>query len=303
MAVPDFQSFFKPLLDVAGDGEEHSLKEARAKIAADFDLSEEDLDELLPSGTQRKFDNRVAWAKSYFVQAKVLESPKRAHFRITDRGRQLLSEGHERIDVKILNQFPEFVEFHSPSKQNKTTPKPTSEESTSETPEEILQKAYQSIRNDLAGEIVERIKSNTPSFFEKLVVDLMVAMGYGGSRVDAGKSVGQSGDEGIDGIIKEDRLGLDVIYLQAKRWEGTVGRPEIQKFVGALHGKRAKKGVFITTGKFSEEAREYVRSIDPKVILLDGKDLAQYMIDFDLGTSKSVTYEIKKIDSDYFTEE
>jgi len=303
MAVPDFQSFFRPLLEVAGDDEEHSLKEARERIAADFDLSQEDLNELLPSGTQRKFDNRVAWAKSYFVQAKVLESPRRAHFRITDRGRRLLSQGHERIDIKILNQYPEFVEFHSPSKQNKVSPKSASEESTSETPEEILQKAYQSICNDLAGEILERIKSNTPSFFENLVVDLMVAMGYGGSRADAGKSIGQSGDEGIDGIIKEDRLGLDVIYLQAKRWEGTVGRPEIQKFVGALHGKRSKKGVFITTGKFSEEAREYVRSIDPKVILLDGKELAQYMIDFDLGTSRAVTYEIKKIDSDYFAEE
>lgn len=303
MAVPDFQSFFRPLLEVAGDDEEHSLKEARERIAADFDLSQEDLNELLPSGTQRKFDNRVAWAKSYFVQAKVLESPKRAHFRITDRGRRLLSQGHERIDIKILNQYPEFVEFHSPSKQNKVSPKSASEESTSETPEEILQKAYQSICNDLAGEILERIKSNTPSFFENLVVDLMVAMGYGGSRADAGKSIGQSGDEGVDGIIKEDRLGLDVIYLQAKRWEGTVGRPEIQKFVGALHGKRSKKGVFITTGKFSEEAREYVRSIDPKVILLDGKELAQYMIDFDLGTSRAVTYEIKKIDSDYFAEE
>jgi len=303
MDVPDIQSFFRPLLEVAGDDEEHSLKEARERIAADFDLSQEDLNELLPSGTQRKFDNRVAWAKSYFVQAKVLESPRRAHFRITDRGRRLLSQGHERIDIKILNQYPEFVEFHSPSKQNKVSPKSASEESTSETPEEILQKAYQSICNDLAGEILERIKSNTPSFFENLVVDLMVAMGYGGSRADAGKSIGQSGDEGIDGIIKEDRLGFDVIYLQAKRWEGTVGRPEIQKFVGALHGKRSKKGVFITTGKFSEEAREYVRSIDPKVILLDGKELAQYMIDFDLGTSRAVTYEIKKIDSDYFAEE
>jgi len=303
MAVPDFQSFFRPLLEVAADGEEHSLKEAREKIAVDFNLTEEELSELLPSGTQTKFDNRVAWAKSYFVQAKVLESSKRAHFKITDRGRQLLAQRHERIDIKILNQYPEFVEFHAPSKQNKTVPPSSTEESTSETPEEILQKAYQSIRNDLAGEILERIKSNTPSFFENLVVDLMVAMGYGGSRADAGKSVGQSGDEGIDGIIKEDRLGLDVIYLQAKRWEGTVGRPEIQKFVGALHGKRAKKGVFITTGKFSDEAHDYVRTIDPRVILIDGRDLAEYMIDFDLGTSKAVTYEIKRIDSDYFTEE
>ncbi len=303
MAVPDFQSFFRPLLEVAADEEEHSLKEAREKISADFNLSEEDLSELLPSGTQTKFDNRVAWAKSFFVQAKVLESPKRAYFKITDRGRQLLAQRHERIDVKILSQYPEFVEFHTPSKQNKTTSPTPPEERISETPEEILQKAYQSIRGDLAGEILERIKSNSPSFFENLVVDLMVAMGYGGSRVDAGKSVGQSGDEGIDGIIKEDRLGLDVIYLQAKRWEGTVGRPEIQKFVGALHGKRAKKGVFITTSKFSDEANEYVRMIDPKIILIDGRDLAEYMIDFNLGTSKAVTYEIKRIDSDYFTEE
>ena len=303
MAVPDFQSFFKPLLEVAGDGAEHTIKEAREAIATNFNLTDEDRAERLPSGTQTKFDNRVAWAKSYFIQAKVLESSKRAFFKITERGKLLLSQGHERIDIRILSQYPEFVEFHTPSKQNKSTVSGSQEASTSETPEEILQKAYQSIRNDLAGEILNLIKSNTPSFFENLVVDLMVAMGYGGSRADAGKSVGQSGDEGIDGIIKEDRLGLDVIYLQAKRWEGTVGRPEIQKFVGALHGKRAKKGVFITTGKFSDEAQDYVRNIDPKVILMDGKDLAEYMIDFDLGTSKAVTYEIKRIDSDYFTEE
>lgn len=303
MPVPDFQSFFKPLLEIATDGKERSLKEAREKIAEYFNLTDEDRAELLPSGNQTKFDNRVAWAKSYFVQAKVLESPRRAYFKITDRGKKLLAQGHERIDVKVLNQYPEFVEFHTPSKQNKAVPTPSPEEGISETPEEVLQKAYQSIRSDLAGEILERIKSNSPAFFENLVIDLMVAMGYGGSRVDAGQSVGQSGDEGIDGIIKEDRLGLDVIYLQAKRWEGTVGRPEIQKFVGALHGKRAKKGVFITTGKFSEEAHEYVKSIDPKVILIDGRALANYMIDFNLGTSTGVTYEIKRIDSDYFAEE
>lgn len=303
MPVPDFQSFFKPLLEIATDGKEHSLKEAREKIAEYFNLTDEDRAELLPSRNQTKFDNRVAWAKSYFVQAKVLESPRRAYFKITDRGKKLLAQGHERIDVKVLNQYPKFVEFHTPSKQNKSVPTPSPEEGISETPEEVLQKAYQSIRSDLAGGILERIQSNSPAFFESLVIDLMVAMGYGGSRVDAGQSVGQSGDEGIDGIIKEDRLGLDVIYLQAKRWEGTVGRPEIQKFVGALHGKRAKKGVFITTGKFSEEAHEYVKSIDPKVILIDGRALANYMIDFNLGTSTGVTYEIKRIDSDYFAEE
>lgn len=299
MAVPDFQSFFKPLLDIASDGKEHSMKEVRERISKDFNLSHVDLSELLPSGTQTKFDNRVAWAKSYFVQAKILESPRRAYLLITERGMHLYSQGHTRIDIKILSQYPEFVEFHNPSKNNKAQ----HPDQPAETPEEILQKAYQSIRNDLAGEILDRIKSNTPSFFENLVVDLMVAMGYGGSRSDAGQSVGKSGDEGIDGIIKEDKLGLDVIYLQAKRWEGTVGRPEIHKFVGALHGKRAKKGVFITTGKFSEDANEYVKTIDPRVILIDGKSLANFMIDFNLGASTNVTYEIKRIDSDYFSEE
>lgn len=303
MSVPDFQSFFRPLLEIAADGKEHSIREAREVITAIFNLSTEDLSELLSSGTQTKFDNRVAWAKSYFVQAKVLESPHRAHFKITERGMQLHSQGHERIDYKVLNQYPEFVEFHNPQKQNKNTQVEISQEISSETPEEILQKSYQSIRSDLASEILDQVKANSPSFFEKLILDLMVAMGYGGSRSDARQLTAKSGDEGIDGIIKQDKLGLDVIYLQAKRWEGTVGRPEIHKFVGALHGKRAKKGVFLTTGKFSEEAIEYVKSIDPKVILIDGKLLANYMIDFDLGTSKKVTYEIKKIDTDYFTEE
>ena len=304
MAVPDFQSFFKPLLDIAADGKEHSIKEAREKIAVAFGMTKEDLGELLPSGTQTKFDNRVAWAKSYLVRSIILESTRRGHFKITDRGKELLSQGHGKIDVKVLSQYPEFVEFHSPAKNNKKIPLPSPpQDDPSETPEEVLQKAYQSIRNDLAGEIITHIKSNTPAFFENLVIDLMLALGYGGSRADAGQSIGQSGDEGIDGIIKEDRLGLDVIYLQAKRWEGTVGRPEIQKFVGALHGKRAKKGVFITTGKFSGEAHDYVKSIDPKVILIDGNTLAHYMIDYNLGASTSATYEIKRIDSDYFLEE
>ena len=301
MAIPDFQSFFRPLLEFAADGQEHSLAEARATLKEVMGVSEEDLQELLPSGHQTKFNNRVAWAKSYFVQAKVFDSPKRGYFSITERGRELLSQGHDRIDVKILNQYPEFVEFHTAKPGEQVTQEPS--ESQNETPEESLQKAYQSIRSDLASEVLTRIKINSPKFFELLVVDLMIALGYGGSRSDAGRSIGQSGDEGIDGIIKEDRLGLDVIYLQAKRWDGSVGRPEIQKFVGALHGKRAKKGVFITTGKFSPEAERYVATIDPKVILIDGRALAELMIDYNLGVSASVNYEIKKIDTDYFDEE
>jgi restriction system protein len=301
MSVPDFQSFFKPLLALASDGNEHSIADARLILTKKMNLSEQDLEELLPSGTQRTFDNRVAWAKSYFTQAKVLETPRRGCFKITERGRELLSQNHEKIDVKILKQYAEFNEFRSPRNG-----KPEAHDEVpaqNETPEETLQKSYQSIRNDLATELLNRVKSNSPRFFEILVVDLMLALGYGGSRSDAGKLIGKTGDEGIDGIINEDRLGLDVIYLQAKRWEGTVGRPEVQKFVGALHGKRAKKGVFITTGKFSSDAIEYVENIDPKVVLIDGRTLTDLMIDYNLGTSTSVTYEIKKVDSDYFEED
>jgi len=302
MPVPDFQSFFKPLLDLASDEQEHSVSEARKRLAVEFKMTEEDLSEMLPSGTQAKFDNRVAWAKSYFIQAKVLKATRRAHFKITERGMELWEQGHQRIDVKILDQYPEFVEFHKPSKPEKLD-EGSKSISYAETPEEIFQDAYESIHNELALNLLSQVKENSPKFFENLVVDLMVAMGYGGSRADAGKSLGKSGDEGIDGIIKEDRLGLDVIYLQAKRWEGTVGRPDIQKFVGALHGKRAKKGVFITTGKFSDDANNYVINIDPRVILIDGLKLAEYMITFNLGVTISSVYEIKKVDTDYFSEE
>jgi len=302
MSVPDFQSFFKPLLKIASDCNEHSIKEAREKLADYFKMTEGDLSELLPSGTQKTFDNRVAWAKSYFIQAGILKATKRAHFKITDRGAELYNHGHDRIDIKILNQYPEFVEFHkykkSPSGKTKIDPP-----NGSTTPEELLQQSYLNIRDDLASELLTKIMDNSPEFFEKLVVDLMVAMGYGGSRLDAGRSIGRSGDEGIDGIINEDRLGLDVIYLQAKKWENIVGRPEIQKFVGALHGKRAKKGVFITTSSFSKGSKDYVEHIDPKVVLIDGTKLANYMIDFNLGTTTSAVYEIKRADTDYFIED
>jgi len=300
MAVPDFQSFFKPLLEIAADGKIHSVKEAREIIATQFRMTEEDMSDMLPSGIQSKFDNRVAWAKSYFIQAKVLESPKRGCFIITQRGLELLQQKHDRIDIKVLSQYPEFVQFHAGNKKERDE-KP--EIAFPATPEETLQISYQQIRKDLSAELLKKIKENSPKFFENLVVDLMVSIGYGGSKKDAGKAIGQVGDEGLDGIIKEDMLGLDAIYLQAKRWEGTVGRPEIQKFVGALSGKKAKKGVFITTGKFSDDAKTYADRIDHRVILIDGDDLVDYMIDFNIGVSTTAKYEIKKIDTDYFNEE
>lgn len=215
MPVPDFQSFFRPLLDLAADGGEHSIQEARESIAKSMALSEEDMKELLPSATQRKFDNRVAWAKSYFVQAKVLESPRRSWFKITQRGLDLHKRGHKRIDIRILNQYPEFVEFHKARAVKEEEAEPTSE-----TPEETLQKSYESIRSDLASQIVQRIASNSPQFFERLVVDLMVSMGYGGSRADAGKSIGEAGMKVLMASLR--RTDLVLIWCTSKPSVGRI---------------------------------------------------------------------------------
>ena len=302
MAIPDFQTIMRPLLELASDGKEHSLSEAREKLARNFGLTEEDKKALLPSGKQATFTNRVAWARVYLGQAGVLESPRRGYFRITNRGRELLKDVPQRITIKELERFPEFHKFRSTTKHSKET---VSVEGANEgqTPEEMLEDAYQGFRNGIASELLERVKASSPQFFERLVVELLLNMGYGGSHKEAGEAIGKAGDEGIDGIIKEDRLGLDVIYVQAKKWEAQVGRPEIQKFVGALHGKRARKGVFITTSTFSADASDYVEKIDPKVVLIDGPRLASLMIDFNVGVTPSAVYETKKIDSDYFSEE
>lgn len=268
-------------------------------------LSQEDLEKRLPSGRQYTFANRVAWAKVYLTQAGILESPKRGKFNISNRGKQILIEAPDRISIKYLEQFEEFQEFRQASSKNRTQ-KVThvgDHDTSSTTPEETLEQAYQQLRDEVANELLHLIKANTPEFFEKLVIHLIVSMGYGGSVKEAGKATRKTADEGIDGIIKEDRLGLETIYLQAKRWEAVVGRPEIQKFVGALHGQRAKKGVFITTSRFSEEALDYVGQIDPKVVLLDGTDLVQLMIDHGVGVSSAETYEVKKVDTDFFIED
>ena len=302
MPIPEFQTFLLPVLQLAADGAEHSLEEARNVLAESFGLTAEERAELLPTGRQRRFDNRVSWAKVYLQQAGLLSSQRRAHFEITDRGRQLLSERPERIDVARLREYPEFQEFHAGGRGIGPQPKPLPPAQV-ETPEEMLEQAYQSIRAEIVSELLARVKSNSSSFFENLVVELLLKMGYGRNRAEAGSAIGGTGDEGIDGIISEDRLGLDTIYIQAKRWDGNVGRPEIQKFVGALHGKRARKGVFITTGSFSSEAKDYVSRIDPRIVLIDGRQLAEYMLDFNLGVTTKTAYEIKRIDSDYFVEE
>ena len=258
MAIPDFQSFFLPLLRFAADGEVHGLQEVYAAMAEYFKLTDTDQKEMLPSRTQAVYKNRVAWARTYLAKAMLLESPKRGSFRITERGKNLLADDPSTIRVSQLKAYPEFVAFHSQGGDTGKNGKPSvlieDGDEKSSTPDEVFELAYQELRAGLAAELLSLVSNNSPEFFEHLVVRLLVKMGYGGSIKDAGQAIGLSGDEGIDGIIKEDKLGLDVIYIQAKRWQGSVGRPEIQKFVGALHGQRAKKGVFITTGNFTKDA-------------------------------------------------
>jgi restriction system protein len=301
MAIPDYQSCMLPLLKFYGDGQDHTFREAVEALAKEFSLTDKERREMLPSGQQEIFDNRVGWARTYMKKAGLIEAPKRGVNRISSRGMDVLKQKPQRIDVNYLTQFQEFQYFralrHTKAEEISET------QMNDKTPEESLEIAYQRIRNDLASDLLQRLKACSPAFFERLVVEVIVKMGYGGTRQDAGKAIGKSGDGGIDGIIKEDKLGLDAIYIQAKRWENTVGRPETQKFVGALTGLRAKKGLFITTSNFSSDSEDYVSRIDAKIVLIDGETLAQLMIEYDVGVSTLNTYEVKKVDSDYFTEE
>ncbi len=303
VTIPDYQTVMLPLLNLAADGEEHRLRDAIEELADHFKLTEDERKELLPSGSQATFDNRVGWARTYMKKAGLLESPRRGYFRITDQGIQAAEQKPEMINVKFLEQYPQFLEFKTKSNTKSTmietdTTVPTEER----TPREVMEDAYVTIRSGLLGELLEQIMHSSPSFFERLVVDLLVRMGYGGTRKEAGKAVGGSGDEGIDGIINEDRLGLEVVYIQAKRWQNTVGRPEIQKFVGALHGQNARKGIFITTSGFSNGAIQYAQGLSDKVVLIDGETLANLMIDHGVGVALEEAYEIKRVDSDYFNE-
>lgn len=300
MAIPDYQTCMLPLLSFLGDESEHTLREAEEALANHFSLTPVERVELLPSGQQGIFQNRIGWARTYLKKAGLIEAPKRAVFKITDRGMKSLASSPARIDVKYLEQFAEFIEFRDASKPDSVSVADTATSKT--TPEETIELAYQGLREQLSQELLSRILSCSPTFFEQLVVELLVKMGYGGSRKDAGERIGQTGDGGIDGIIKEDRLGLDTIFIQAKRWQGSVGRPEIQKFVGALQGQRARKGVFITTSVYTAEAAEYASRIDTKVVLINGKQLASLMTDFDVGVSVSASYFVKRLDLDYFEE-
>lgn len=236
------------------------------------------------------------------TKAGLVVSPGRALAQITDRGRAALVSHPGHIDNAYLRQFPEFVEWITQSSKRSESASAAvhNEESDLETPLEALERIYQKLNGELAEELLDRVKQGTPAFFEKVVVDLLLAMGYGGSHEDAGRTVGKSGDGGIDGLINEDRLGLDVIYLQAKRWESSVGRPVVQAFAGSLEGVRAKKGVLITTSSFTNDAREYVKHIEKRIILMDGVQLADYMIRYNVGVAAEARYEVKRMDGDYF---
>lgn len=304
--IPDYQTLMLPLLKLVSDKQEHKYRDLIEKLAVEFVVTDEERKELLASGNQAIFDNRVGWAKTYLKKAGLLDSPKRATFVITDTGLETLAKNPDRIDAKYLRQFPSFLEFQNASRNDSETEEEVStQEPNEQTPEENLDKAYQRIRKSLASELLNKVVDLAPTFFERLVVELLVKMGYGGSIKDAGKAIGKSGDEGIDGTIKEDKLGLDIIYIQAKRWKpgNVVGRPELHKFVGALAGQGAKKGIFITTSNFTKDALDYTPKNETKIVLIDGEQLAQLMIDFNLGCTTQQTYELKKIDSDYFGEE
>jgi restriction system protein len=289
---------------MAGDHQEHPNREAIETMALEFGLTDEERKELLPSGRQPRLDNRVGWALTYMRKAGLLEATGRGKFQITDRGLDVLAKNPSHINMKFLKQFPEYREFKEVSKPKQKTDDQEEEiDQLDQTPEEILESSYQNLRSELAQQLLDHIKSLSPQFFEKLVVDLLVAMGYGGSRKEAGERIGRTGDGGIDGIIKEDRLGLDVVCIQAKRWEDTVGRPVVQGFAGSLMGHSAGKGVLITTSNFSKGAREFVETVQqPKIVLINGEELAQLMIDNNIGVTEVASYILKKVDLDYFEE-
>lgn len=305
MPIPDYQTIMLPLLKLLADRKEYVFKDVVTMLGQQFQLTEQELNELLPSGQSLLFANRVGWARTYLKKAGLLEAPKRGMVSITDRGLEVLKKKPVKIDNSLLKQFPEFLEFQNLKKEDlEISDNIDNSQNEKQTPEETIDLAYQNIRQSLAQELIDTVYKMSPAFFERLVVELLVKMGYGGSIKDAGKAIGKTGDEGIDGTIKEDKLGLDIIYIQAKRWQpgNVVGRPELHKFVGALAGQGAKKGIFITTSSFTKDALNYAPKNETKIVLIDGVQLAQLMIDYNLGVSVQRSYEIKRLDNDYFEE-
>ena len=303
MSIPSYQALLFPVLRLAAQGGEHKFSTTVESLADEFQLSASERTELLASGAQTVFSNRVGWARTYLKQAGLLDAPRRGYFTISKRGLAFFNTHPAEISMQSLQQFNEFRAFTQRKRPKKTeinTPAFAPDFMAEDTPEDILAAAHQLLMRNLQQEVLSTVKEMPPTFFENLVIDLLVKMGYGGNRQDAGHAIGKSGDGGIDGFIKQDRLGLDVIYLQAKRWETPVGRPELQKFAGALQGQKAHKGIFITTSTFTREAKDYAQHLETKLILIDGQQLAGFMVEYNVGVLSSGCYEVKKLDLDYF---
>lgn len=304
MPIPEFNEIKAPALQLFADGKERRISEAFAPLAKHFSLTDDEQNEMLPSGTQRRWHNRADWACYDLFRAGLLARPRRGIYVITEAGKALAAKNPKVIDRDFLMQYPEFAKFAQMTGKPKDTKAKNAKSplafTEQTTPEEILENAHQFVQANLQKEVLENVSKMNPYKFEQLVVDLLVAMGYGGSREEAARVTKASNDEGIDGIINEDRLGLDVIYIQAKRWQNTVGRREIQSFVGALAGQKAQKGIFITTSDFADTAIAYAKNVHQKIILIDGVRLAALMIEHDIGVSPTHAYKVKRIDSDYF---
>jgi restriction system protein len=299
MAVPDFQTVMLPMLRITEDRAEHTTGEVIEQLANEFALSSEDRQELLPSGTQRRFDNRVNWAAAHLRKAGLLESAGRGRFRITDRGMAVLHASPPKVDMKLLAQFPEYLQFIRGGGDSKSQASVVQATGLDQTPEELIDVTFRQLEEGLAQQLLDTVASLSPTFFEQLVVDLLLKMGYGGSS-GAGRRIGRAGDGGIDGTIDQDPLGLDVVYIQAKRWQASVGRPVLQAFAGSLEGNKATKGLIITTSSFSPDAITYVGTIPKRIVLIDGHLLARLMIRHGLGVKSTETYVMKQVDSDYF---
>jgi restriction system protein len=300
--VPDYQTLMLPLLNMAADQQEHRIADAIEFLSNEFQLTNQQRSALIPSGRQTVIANRTHWARTYLKHAGLLENTGRGRFRITQTGLAALRSNPSRIDVQFLMQYPEFIAFRR-GQASSQEDLPVTPVVVAETPEELLATSYRQLRATLAQELLECVKKVSPAFFERLVLDLLVRMGYGGSLEDAAQAVGRTGDGGIDGIIKEDRLGLDAIYIQAKRWNGNVGRPVVQAFAGSLIGHKASKGVMISTSEFTADARDYVTHIVQKIVLIGGEELARLMIDYGVGVSEAAVYRVFKVDTDYFGDE
>jgi restriction system protein len=304
MSIPDYQTLLLPVLEIASKGET-SVPLAEVEIVAKFSLSDQEREQMLPSGKQRVLHNRIHWAKFYLMKAGLLESPKRGRFVATTAGQAVLASPPAKLDTQYLLTIPAFQEFYRADEDDASVSPATEVKPSTATPEEVVEAAYNAVRAALRADLMDRILQNSPSFFERVIVDLLVAMGYGGSHRNASEQLGKSGDGGVDGVINEDVLGLDRVYIQAKRYApgSSVGRPEIQAFTGSLVGLGASKGVFVTTSTFSSQAVEFASRIPQRVILIDGKRLTELMIEHGVGVRSSRVLEFKRLDEDFFSED